>query len=170
MTIKKEVKINEDKFDVERMFDRVSIVIEEFDGVSPKDVGEKSIYEYYQEVADYAAKLEFSPTHVILHRNNKLEFLFSPIMKEQFEKDSIYKLAFKLQSYINSKDRISGYVPDSIFSDYKPPLSDNELYYLFTIGLMENTEDWENINLEDIFTPSDTEFITYTDEYGLDLK
>ena len=87
-----------DRFGVEAFFERVGVIVEEFDGVAPALVSDEEISSYVLELKDYLTEVELSPSQIFLREDGKIELLFYPINARQFSEEELNTLAYELDT------------------------------------------------------------------------
>lgn len=148
-----------DRFGVEAFFERVGVIVEEFDGTASALVSDEKISSYVLELKDYLAEVELSPSQIFLREDGKIEILFYPINARQFSEEELNALAYELDTLFTFYNRLKVEIPENIISDYKPELTQAEMYYLFVTGVEKNTKDFKNNILGEIPTPNDKQAI-----------
>jgi hypothetical protein len=161
-TINNVMEFYKDLFKVEELYERAGIIVEEFDGVEPDLVSDEDIESYILELRKYLAESELSPSQIFLRPDGKIELLFYPINARGFTEDELNTLAYELDIAFTFYNRLKVEIPENIISDYKPELTQSEMYYLFIAGLSENTKDFKNNILGEIPTPINENAIEIT--------
>ena len=143
-------------------FERVGVIVEEFDGVAPALVSDEEISSYVLELKNYLTEVELSPSQIFLREDDKIELLFYPINAREFSEEELNTLAYELDTLFTFYNRLKVEIPENIISDYKPELTQAEMYYLFVTGVEKNTQDFKNNILGEIPTPKD--------KYAIEIK
>lgn len=158
-TINNVMEFDKDLFKVEELYERVGLIVEEFDKIVPSEADPKYIEKYILELRNYLAEGDVSPSHIILQPDGKLEILFYPINVSMLNDRNFKTIAHELEVEFSFRDRLKVSIPENIISDCKPDLTQSEMYYLFIAGLTENTIDFtENILIEKL-TPNNEDVI-----------
>ncbi|RCW60968.1 hypothetical protein [Halanaerobium sp. ST460_2HS_T2] len=153
------IEFDKDLFKVEELYERAGIIVETFNGVEPYLVSDEEIESYILELRNYLAESELSPSHIFLRPDGKIELLFYPINARGFTEDELNTLAYELDIVFTFYNKLKVEIPENIISDYKPELTQAEMYYLFVTGVEKNTKDFKNNILGEIPTPNDKQAI-----------
>ena len=157
------IEFDKDLFKVEKLYERAGIIVEAFNEVEPYLVSDEEISSYVLELNKYLAETKLSPSQIFLRPDGKIELLFPPINAKEFTEEELEKLAYDLDVKFTLYNRLKVQIPENIISDYKPELTQAEMYYLFIVGLSENTENFKNDILGEIITPTSESTIKITD-------
>lgn len=149
------MEFNTDQFDVEALYERVGVIVEEFDGIDPALVSDEEISSYVLELNNYLAEVELSPSQIFLREDGKIELLFYPINARQFSEEELNTLAYELDTLFTFYNRLKVEIPENIISENKPELTQAEMYYLFVTGVEKNTQDFKDNILGELPTPND---------------
>lgn len=149
------IEFDKDLFKVEELYERAGIIVEAFNGVEPYLVSDEEIESYILELRNYLAESELSPSHIFLRPDGKIELLFYPINARGFTEDELNTLAYELDIVFTFYNKLKVKIPENIISDYKPELTQAEMFYLFIAGLTQNTKDFKDNLLNNIPTPNE---------------
>jgi hypothetical protein len=153
------IEFDKDRFGVESFFERVGVIVEEFDGDAPALVSDEEISSYVLELKNYLAEVELSPSQIFLREDGKIELLFYPINAREFTEKELNTLAYELDTLFTLYNRLKIEISENIISENKPELTQAEMYYLFVTGVEKNTQDFKNNILREIPTPNDKQVI-----------
>jgi len=156
------MEFDKDLFKVEELYERAGIIVEEFYGMKPAEVDPEIVTDYILDLRKYLAEADVSPSQIVLHDDGTVELLFYPIIAEEFTERELNIIGYELEIEFAFLDKLKVSIPENIISDYKPELTQAEMYYLFIAGLSENTKDFKNNILGEIPTPSNENAIEIT--------
>jgi len=156
------MELDKDRFEVEKLYERIGIVVEEFHGIIPAEVDPEIVTDYILDLRNYLAEADVSPSQIVLHDDGTVELLFYPIIAEEFTERELNIIGYELEIEFAFLDKLKVSIPENIISDYKPELTQGEMYYLLIAGLSENTKDFKNNILGEIPTPSNENAIEIT--------
>ena len=144
---------------MEALYERVGVIVEEFDGIDPVLVDDEEFEEYILELRECVANINPAPSHIIVHPDGRLELLFYPIAAKEFTEEELNSLAYDIEIAFSFEERLEVSIPEDIISNCKPALTEFEMYHFFIIGLLENTKNFKEDILTAKLMPTNTDAI-----------
>jgi hypothetical protein len=156
------MEFDKGQFGVEKLYQRIGIFVDEFYGMTPAEVDPEIVSAYIFDLRKYLANADVSPSQIVLHDDGRVELLFYPIIAEKLTERELNIIGYELEIEFAFLDNLKVTIPENIISDYKPELTQAEMYYLFIAGLSENTKDFKHNILGEIPTPTNESAIEIT--------